>query len=196
MNTARRFRPVQADAPAGSVADLVAVGQLIDDTLKPGNFFVAPELRLTGMAGRAETIPWEIFRGRLLDPAHTRLTRSFLSWHILQEDDALLPAEPILSVKLDVAARRIHVVRGLLAYVWEGHGDGNVVEGRETIRWTRELVGTIVLDQFTDLESLRDELICVIWQAVVGTSRLPLNSVEAPLPAFLFGQLHYAYRGE
>src|SRR5262249_39548372 len=31
--------------------------------------------------------------------------------------------------------------------------------------------------------------------AVVGTSRLPLTSVEAPLPAFSFGRLYYGYRG-
>ena len=33
-------------------------------------------------------------------------------------------------------------------------------------------------------------------QAVVGTSRLPLTSVEAPLPAFTFGQLAYFYRSD
>jgi hypothetical protein len=33
-------------------------------------------------------------------------------------------------------------------------------------------------------------------QAVVGTSRVPLTSVEAPLPAFSFGELAYCYRPE
>ena len=59
--------------------------------------------------------------------------------------------------------------------------------------WTRELVGTITLAEFADSANLHDELICLIWQAIVGTSRLPLTSVEAPLPGFAFGQLHYVY---
>jgi hypothetical protein len=185
-----RFRPVTSEEPAASVDDLLAVGQLIDDALRPGHFFVAPELRLDWISAKAETIAWEIFRGRLLDPAQTRERRSFLSWHVLDED-----ANPILSVKLDVAARAIHVVRGLAAYVWEGHGDG-IIESRETVRWTQELVGTIILARFDNLDTLRDELICAIWQALVGTSRLPLHAVEAPLPGFLLGRLHYCYQGD
>ncbi len=192
----RRFRSPDGRALLGATTDLLAVGQLIDDAMQPGHFFAAPDLRLTWIAARAETIAWEIFRGRLLDPAHTRATRSFLAWHVIQQEDTHAPTAPMLSVKLDVSARQIHVVRGLLGYLWEGHGSGNVVESRETIRWTRELVGTIALESCADLESLRDELICVIWQAIVGTSRLPLHSVEAPLPAFLFGQLHYVQRDE
>ena len=33
-----------------------------------------------------------------------------------------------------------------------------------------------------------------VFRAIVGTSRLPLTSVEAPLPAFSFGKLFYTYR--
>jgi hypothetical protein len=183
-----RFRPLQPNAPAGEPTDLLAVSQLIDDAMQPGHFFAAPELRLAWIAGKAETIPWEVFRGKLLDPAHTRASRSFLSWRL-----AAPAAEPMLSVKLDVLARQIHVVRGILCYAWEAHG-GSVIETRETIKWTRELVGTISLADFADLETLRDELLCLIWQAIVGTSRLPLHSIEAPLPAFTLGQLHYLYR--
>jgi hypothetical protein len=43
---------------------------------------------------------------------------------------------------------------------------------------------------------LHDELICLLFQAVVGTSRLPLTSVEAPLPVFTLGQLAYFYRSD
>jgi hypothetical protein len=181
-----RFRSPNSHAVPGDVADLLAVGQLIDAAMQPGNFFAAPELRLTWVFARAETIPWEIFRGRLVEP--TRLQKTFLSWHVLQD------ADPVISVKLDVHERRIHVTRGFLAYVWEGYDSGGgVIESRETTKWTRELVGTIALGEFADLESVHDELICLLWQAVVGTSRLPLTSVEAPLPAFSFGHLHYLY---
>ncbi len=185
-----RFRPIHRVIAFGPVTDLFAVSQTIDAVMQPCHFFAALELRLTWIAARSETIPWEIFRGRLLDSAHTRLQNTFLSWS-LSEDGA---GEPLISVKLDVHARQIHVTRGLLAYAWEGYDAGGVIESRETVKWLRELVGTIVLGDYSDLEPLQDELICLIWQAVVGTSRLPLTSIEAPLPAFVFGQLHYVYR--
>jgi hypothetical protein len=187
----RRFRPPTAAAASDATLDLLAIGQLIDDAMQPGHFYVEPELHLTWIAARAETIPWEVFRGRLLDSSQTRLQQTFLSWHVIEEN----ATEPLISVKLEIHARQIHVTRGLLAYVWEGYDfGGGVIESRETVRWTRELVGTVSLDQFTDPASLRDELICVIWQAIVGTSRLPLTSVEAPLPAFVFGQVYYLYQ--
>lgn len=190
-----RIRPLTANAPHSAVADLFAVGQLIDDAMLPGHFFVAPELRLTWSAARSETIPWEIFRGRLVDATQTRLQKTFLSWHVIEENATHPAAEPNISVKLDVHERQVHVTRGLLAYVWEGYDSGGgVIESRESVKWTRELVGTMRLDEFADLDSVRDELICLIWQAIVGTSRLPLTSVEAPLPAFSFGQLHYLYQ--
>src|SRR5436190_1722020 len=122
-----RFRPTNPDTPTGDLRDSLAVAQVIDDAMKPGNFFVAPDLQ-------------------------------------------------------------IHVTRGLQAYVWEGYdAGGGVIESREVVKWTREVVGTITLTEFTSLEDVQDELVCQIWQAVVGASRLPLTSVEAPLPAFVFG---------
>lgn len=193
MDVMLRFRPPDPAFPPGDVADLLAVSRVVDDAMRPGNFFVDPDLRLTWIAARAETIPWEIFRGRLLDRTQTRLQKPFLSWHVVQDG----ATEPTISVKLDVHERRIHVVRGLLVYAWEGYdAGGGVIKSREVQKWTRELVGSISLDEIGDLEALHDELICLIWQAVVGTSRLPLTSVEAPLPAFVIGQLHYVFRDE
>ncbi len=189
-----QFRPPLAES--GPVLDLLEIGQLIDDAMRPGQFFVAADLRLTWIAARAETIPWEIFRGRLLDRTQTRAQKSFLSWHVIQEDDAQPATEPMLSVKLDVHERRLHVTRGLLSYVWEAFDAGGGIDSREAMRWTRELVGAIALEQFADPASLRDELIGLIWQAVVGSSRLPLTSVEAPLPAYVFGQFHYLYHAD
>jgi hypothetical protein len=169
----------------------MAVSAVIDAAMQPGCFFVAPELHVTWIAARAETIAWEVFRGRLLDASQTRLQKSFLSWHLVDSQ----ANEPMISVKLDVHERQIYVTRGFAAYQWEGFdAGGGVIDSREVVRWQRELVGTITLADFVDLEIVRDELICLIWQAVVGTSRLPLTSVEAPLPAFTFGQLHYLYQ--
>ncbi|HWY86572.1 MAG TPA: hypothetical protein VNX28_07605, partial [Gemmataceae bacterium] len=104
-------------------------------------------------------------------------------------------SEPLLSVKLDETAGQIHVVRAILSYVWEGFDAGdNVIQSRETTKWVRELVGTISLDATPHANDLRNELTALLHAAVQGTSRLPLNSVEAPLPAFSLGQL--AYVGE
>src|SRR5262249_28817245 len=103
--------------------------------------------------------------------------------------------EPLLGVRLDLAGGEIHVVRGLDSYVWEGHDSGGgVYLSRERRKWVRELVGTLALASCASLDELRDELICRLFHAVVGT-RLPLSSVEAPLPAFSFGELFYCYRG-
>ncbi len=177
-------------APAAAPTDLLAVGQLIDELMQPGHFFVAPDLHLRWTEPRAEDVPWEVFRGRLLDPAQTRRQARLLSWHVVEEGGT-----PLLSARLDVHAGAVHVTRGIRCYVWEPYdAGGNVIESREIRRWTTELVGSADLDRFTDLEELRDELICLIWQAIVGTSRLPLHSVEAPLPQFTFGQLHYVHR--
>ena len=182
-----RFRVHSAQA--ASSFDLLAVSHVIDDAMQPGHFFVAPDLPLTWTAARSESIAWEIFRGRLLDATQTRQVQTFLSWHVEQH------GEPLISVKLDIYSGQVHVTRGLQCHVWEGYdAGGGVIDSREAVKWTRELVGTIRLDRCADLEELRDELICLLWQAVVGTSRLPLTSVEAPLPAFVFGQLHYLYQ--
>jgi hypothetical protein len=187
-----RFRPRLTPPPSpASPPDLLAVGQTIDELMQPGHFFVAGELHLHWTEARAEDVPWEVFRGRLVDAAHTRQRARFLSWHIT-EDGA---DSPLLSVRLDVNAGAVHVTRGILCYVWEGYDTGGgVIESREVQRWTCELVGSAELHRFADLEDLRDELNCLIWQAIVGTSRLPLHSVEAPLPAFSLGQLHYVYQ--
>jgi hypothetical protein len=187
-----RFRPRSTPVPPQLAAPptLLAAGQLIDELMQPGHFFVARSLRLQWIAAKAEDVPWEVFRGRLVDPAHTRQQARLLSWHVVEESGA-----PLISVRLDVHAGVVHVTRGILCYVWEGYDAGdNVIQSREVQRWITELVGSAELDRFPDLEELRDELVCLIWQAVVGTSRLPLHSVEAPLPAFSFGELHYVYR--
>src|SRR5947208_176843 len=87
-------------------------------------------------------------------------------------------------------SRPPHITRAILCYAWEGyHAGDNVYLSRPTHKWVRELVGTISLDRFADADELRDELIGLLFQAVVGCSRLPLQSVEAPLPAYSLGWL-------
>jgi hypothetical protein len=95
-------------------------------------------------------------------------------------------------VKLDTAGRRLHVTRAIYCYAWEGyHAGDNVYLSREIQKWVRDLVGSIDLELCLNREELRGELIGLLFQAVVGCSRLPLQSVEVPLPAFSLGGLGY-----
>ena len=162
--------------------------------MRPDHFYVGPGLSLEWEHVAAEEISWEVFRGRLLDPAHTRERRVFEAWNVYQMGPDGRSAEPLLSLKWDAAAGRLYVVRGIDSYVWEGYDSGGgVILSRERRKWVRELVGAVAVRDFADAEELHDELICLLFQAVVGTSRLPLTSVEAPLPAFSFGQLIYCH---
>ena len=163
---------------------------LAADVTRLCHFCTSPHLRLEGEHRPSEESVWEIFQGRLLDPAHTRQRRTFEAWNIWQIIDDGRSGEPLLSLKWDQERQQIHVVRGLDSYVWEGYDSGGgVYLSRERRKWVRELVGTIDLARLRDAETLRDELICLLFNAVVGTSRLPLAPVETPLPAFSFGEL-------
>src|SRR5205823_2250954 len=103
--------------------------------------------------------------------------------------------EPVLAVRYDVGEGRLYVTRSVLCHAHETYdAGGNVILTREVQRWQRELVGTIVLDDCADAGALHDELACQLFQTVVGTSRLPLTSVEAPLPGFSLGQIGFYYR--
>jgi hypothetical protein len=193
-----RFRAIVPSELSGSI-EPENLAALLAEMFRPAHFFLGPELELEWQHCAEQELAWEIFQGRLLDPAHTRQRRSFEVWKLyaknLREEDR--PSEPLLALHLDTVAGQLHVVRGLDSYVWEGYdAGGNVYLSRERRKWVRELVHTIRLDRFTDAEELRDELACSLFQAVVGTSRLPLSSVESPLPAFSFGQLFYCYRSE
>jgi hypothetical protein len=185
--------PTDARAPLS----LDSIRRLAAEVTRPEHFFVAPNLHLDWDHAASEQGRWEVFQGHLLDPRHTRLEKTFEAWNVYQGSTAGRPEEPLLSLKLDAADRQLHVVRGLDSYVWEGYDSGGgVYLSREVRKWKRELVGTVLLDQFGTEQELRDELICLLFLALVGTSRLPLASVEAPLPAFSFGELFYSYRAD
>jgi hypothetical protein len=142
-----------------------------------------------------ENAPWEIFQGRLLDSAHTRSVQSFEAWHIYRVGPEGRSGEPLLSVQWDADSGLVHVTRAIYCHVQEGyHAGDNVYLSRETEKWVRELVGTIRLADVAYREELRDELAGTLFRAVVGTSRLPLTSLEAPLPDFTLGNLGYFYR--
>lgn len=172
-----------------------SVRALLADVLDMRHFWTGPSLQLEAGHQPAEECSWDVFQGRLLDPAHTRHRATFESWNLFAIQEGIRSPEPLLSLKLDWAASKVHVVRGLDCYVWEGYDSGgNVFLSRERRKWVRELVGTVSLDAISDLDRLRDELICLLFHGVVGISRLPLASVETPLPTFSFGELFYCFR--
>src|SRR5262245_6094537 len=196
-----RRRAVADPSPLGDVRSV------LDDVFEPRHFYIGPDLSVTWQTAVEKVIPWETYQGRLLDARQTRQQRAFVAWHLVeqaappltpnpspQRGEPDLPA-PLISLKWDADRGEVHVVRGLLCHVWESYDSGgNVIASRETTKWIMELVGTVALADFTYEDELRDELICRLWQAVVGTSRLPLTSLEAPLPGFVLGQLAYVYR--
>lgn len=193
----RTFRPstYRYEAPPGKPGEWTTaeIRRVLDMSFAPCHFFLGPRMELK-FEHQSEEISWEIFKGRLLEPAHTRIRQEFEAWNAYWVDGERRSEEPILALKLDFAARQLHVVRAIHSYVWEGFdAGGNVIETREITRWVRELVGTIHLSEFKTGSDLLDEIICLLFQAVVGTSRLPLTSLENPLPAFTLGQLSYFY---
>src|SRR5262245_59264073 len=163
--TMPRFRP-RAPADLARSAD---PRQLFDDVFRPCHFYVGPDLDVTWQHRVEMTLPWEIYQGRLLDAAQTRRQRTFLAWTLTQQTESGPADRPLVALLWDSTREELHVVRSLLCHVWESYdGGGNVIQSRETSRWMMELVGTLTPAEFADVEELRDEVICRIWQAVIG----------------------------
>jgi hypothetical protein len=168
---------------------------VIADAVAPRHFFIGDGLELEWEHASAENIPWEIYKGRLLDASQTRERHTFEAWNIYCIDEFGRSTEPLLSVKLDAETGEIHVVRAILCYAWEAYESSeNVIESRETTKWDRELVGTFDLPNLSSVNQVSDRLGETLFRAVIGTSRLPLTSVEAPLPAFSLGRLAFLSR--
>src|SRR5260370_29909315 len=91
-------RPTDRDGSAPTVDE---VRSLISEVLLPAHFFVKRADALEWQPPFREDISWEVYRGRLFDPAQTRQWQDFEAWNIYWNDAAGRSAEPILSVKLD-----------------------------------------------------------------------------------------------
>jgi hypothetical protein len=189
-----RNTTVSATGQNGSLS-LDQVRKLIESSLLPGHFYEKIPGSLLWEHHRGEEIPWEIFHGQLLNADQTRLSESFESWNVYWHEDGHRSREPLISLKLDSQRKLIHITRAIERMVWQGYNAGdNVYLSREIPKWVPELVGTIRMDDFKDTAALEDELICMVFHAVIGTSRLPLTSVESPLTSFSFGQVAYFHR--
>jgi len=164
------------------------VESVCDDVIAPRHFFVT---KLFLQWSRQNEEPyWEIFHGHALDQAKTRQRARFDSWWVHPG-----PAnEPLLALRWDRTNDEIYVTRAIECRVQEGfESAAGVFETSETTKWVRELVGTARTADLKTAGRLRDELSGLLLQAVIGVSRLPLTSLESPLPAFTLGQLAYCF---
>jgi hypothetical protein len=166
----------------------------IDDCLSPGRFFARGGRLIVERSGE-ESLPWEVFLGHLLDRTQTRRTRTFESWNVVVAADGAEQGDALLSVLWDRAWRVLHVTRSILVYGWAPYESApNVIESRETTLWRRELVGSIAVDDSADAEAIRRRLSHALFLGVIGVSRLPITSLESPLPGFSLGRFGYLPR--
>ncbi len=173
------------------MVNLEVIEGAIWSALAPGHFFVADPGRLRVEHVASEETPWEVFRGHLLDAAQTTLVKRFESWHVLVDDTDPPDDAPLVSVHWDRQSHHVFVVRHIFTHGFEAYEDTpGVILSRPVKRSVRELVGTIELSRLSPHELL-GELQTHLFLAVIGTSRLPITSLESPLPAFSLGRFFY-----
>ena len=174
----------------------------MNQAVAPARFFLKPPLLL-----RREVLPherrrWEIYKGNLVDPVTTRQEAEFYS-QLIYLDESAKPAQgPTLGLRWDRNGERIYITRGFAVHGHEAYAEGNIIKTRPIVKWQEELVGTICLKLFEEQMSywwpsrdeshrLADFLGHYVLLAVVGTSHLPITSVESPLPLYSVGKLAY-----
>lgn len=163
---------------------------VIADSLRPERFLVTGALTISPRIRHRplDCVPWELFRGHLLDSSQTRLRRCFNSWLVFAHDE---DEEPLLAVRLATEEGRVFVIRGLLVHGHEAVEENGVLTTRPALKWLRELVGSLSYRDYDDHSAFRADLEHLLHLAFVGTSRLPVTSLESPLPAFCLGHLAY-----
>ena len=160
--------------------------------LSPGRFFVSGGT-LTWEHQATESTRWEIFRGHLLDHRQTREESEFERWSVLFHVIGEARPQHVISLRMAAGQGPIYITRELLIQGEETYESApNVIETRSALVSRRELVGTVDRNRWASTAALAGELSQYVLLAIVGTSRLPITSVESPLPAFSFGQLGYS----
>ncbi len=163
------------------------VRRAVQRSLAASHFFVPPGVQLRVEHVADEQRPWEIYRGHLLDRNLARQHDRFVAWHLHADEHTA----PLISVRWQPSARLMHVTRNILTHSFEAYEDTpGVILSRPTQKWGEELVGTI--DTGTSPpDALQSEIETLLFLAVIGTSRLPITSLESPLPDYTLGQLAY-----
>ena len=166
----------------------------VESSLSAGRFFVAQPQALRVERVDGEDVPWELFRGHLLDAAQTTASRQFQAWHLYLDGQDTPADAPLISLYQDQDAETMFVVRRILVRGHAAYEDPpGVIQTRAVEKWARELVGSIDYAGLSAFE-LGMELGAYLELAIVGTSRLPITSLESPLPAWSLGQLAYLPR--
>jgi hypothetical protein len=167
------------------------IREAIGRALTGGRFFVAKTRRLRVEHVANEKAVWEVFRGHLLDAAHSRRTEEFETWNVSFDETTTAAEAPLISLRWQEGPQRVFIVRRILTHGFEAYEDApGVILSREVQKWVAELVGAIALDEL-DKDQLESELARYVFLAVIGTSRLPITSLESPLPAFSLGEMAY-----
>lgn len=168
-----------------------ATAAAIEGALSLGRFFV-PRGSAEVVRRPTARMPWEVYRGHLLDAKQTRETAELAAWDFVLHGDEPCCDGPLVSILHDAATGRLHVTRNILVHGWETwEPASNVIESRPAEVWHRELVGTLDASDFADVNSLETALRDYVFLATIGTSRLPTTSLESPLPAYSLGRLAY-----
>ena len=167
------------------------IREAIGRGLAAGHFFVTPTKRLRVEHVANEQAVFEVFRGHLLDASHSRRVEEFETWNVFLDDVSKAAEAPLVSVRWQQGPQRVFIVRRILTHGFEAYEDApGVILSREAQKWFAELVGTIALDT-VDKDELESELARYLFLAVIGTSRLPITSLESPLPALSLGEMAY-----
>src|SRR5260370_37912466 len=103
LNRSKPFNPLTPNLSPPSTGERGEISSLITEVLNPAHFFASPPIALDLVHFEHEEQSWEIFQGRLLDPAHTRQVRTFDAWNLYQVDESGRSGVPLLAVQLDAA---------------------------------------------------------------------------------------------
>src|SRR6516165_7228192 len=103
-----RFRRSFPDLnlPRGPVTPQV-VRRVCELVLSPRAFSLTTELRLEAEHRDEARQRWEVFRGQLLDSAHTRQDKCFDEFNLFLIDTGSRSLEPLLSLKIDWAEQHL-----------------------------------------------------------------------------------------
>ncbi len=167
---------------------MLDVASVAERVLSPGRFFVAPpnSLRIEHIAD--ECIGWEVFRGHLVDPARGGELVRFEAWNVFVDGPQAPAPSPLLSLKWHGDQQTFYVTRQILVHAFEACEDTpGVILSRPVRKWVAELVATVATTRILTELVVASRTV----SAVIGTSRLPITSLESPLPAFSLGELAY-----
>ena len=135
------------------IAKMRRAGRIVATTIEAVTAAVRPGLTTRDLDEVAEKAILDegatpSFKGYRGFPTHTRQRRTFEAWNVHALEGGTRSAEPLLAVKLDLAAGELHVTRGLLCHVWEGYhadsavtvfvGEPRSAEAEKLVRVTEE----------------------------------------------------------